>query len=77
MLREYRLRIERARAAGKSLPEFPEKLLLANISNTWQDTASAVVGKWMGLVYQLTNVDRRKPFMDGVDPANPLDLNPD
>ena len=75
MVREYRLRVERARAAGRPLPEFPEDLLLAHINNTWQDTASAVVGRWMGLVYQLTNVDRCKPFMDGVDPNNPLNLD--
>ena len=28
----------------------------------------------MGYVYQLTNSDRRKPFMDGVDPNNPLGI---
>jgi homoserine O-succinyltransferase len=33
-----------------------------------------VVGKWIGLVYQFTGVDRRTPFMDGVDPENPLGL---
>ncbi len=76
VVNEYRLRIDRARASGTALPEFPEHLLLDNIRNTWQDTASAVVGKWVGLVYQLTNVDRRKPFMDGVDPDNPLNLGP-
>ena len=31
-----------------------------------------VVGNWMGIVYQLTHRDRRIPFMDGVDPENPL-----
>jgi homoserine O-succinyltransferase len=44
------------------------------LRNTWQDTASAVIGTWLGLIYQLTNVDRRKPFMDAVDINNPLGL---
>ncbi len=56
------------------VPEFPENLLLNNLQNTWQDTASAVIGTWLGLIYQLTNVDRRKPFMDTVDANNPLGL---
>jgi len=28
----------------------------------------------MGKIYQLTNIDRRVPFMDGVDPRDPLGL---
>jgi len=48
--------------------------VLTNLKNTWQDTASAVIGRWVGLIYQYTNVDRRKPFMQGVDIDNPLGL---
>jgi len=44
------------------------------LKNTWQDTASAVVGRWVGLIYQYTNVQRLKPFMEGVDIDNPLGL---
>jgi homoserine O-succinyltransferase len=42
------------------------------IDNTWHDTAEGIVGNWIGLVYQLTHQERKLPFMDGVDPANPL-----
>ena len=28
----------------------------------------------MGVVYQVTHRDRRIPFMDGIDPENPLGL---
>ena len=28
---------------------------------------------WLGLVYQLTNSDRRLPFREGIDPRRPLD----
>ena len=62
--REYQGRVDESLAQQSKVPEFPEHLLLKNLHNTWQDTASAVIGTWLGLIYQLTNVDRRKPFMD-------------
>jgi len=33
-----------------------------------------VVSNWLGMVYQITNKERNKPFMDGVEPADPLGL---
>ncbi|OBS08188.1 homoserine O-succinyltransferase MetA [Acidihalobacter prosperus] len=72
VLREYRARLEQARRAGEAAPPLPEALLVPRLDNTWHDTAEAVVGNWMGLVYQLTDRDRRKPFMAGIDPQNPL-----
>jgi homoserine O-succinyltransferase len=72
--REYQGRVEESLSQQSKVPEFPEHLLLKNLQNTWQDTASAVIGTWLGLIYQLTNVDRRKPFMDTVDANNPLGL---
>ncbi len=74
VLREYRARVEDALARRVEIPEFPERLLYADLKNTWQDTARVVVGNWVGLIYQLTNVDRSKPFMEGVDIDNPLRL---
>ena len=44
------------------------------LENTWRDSARTVVGNWIGQVYQVTNVDRTKQFMDGVDPDDPLGL---
>lgn len=72
MLREYRTRLEHHRKQGGNLLSLPESLLIPRLDNTWHDTAEAVVGNWMGLVYQLTNTDRRKPFMEGIDPNDPL-----
>jgi homoserine O-succinyltransferase len=60
--------------AGKTDKPFPEEEIHALLDNTWADSARSSIGSWVGLVYQLTNVDRRKPFMDGVDPENPLGL---
>jgi homoserine O-succinyltransferase len=45
------------------------------VDNTWGDTAKAVFNNWLGMVYQLTNLDRHKQFMDTVDPLDPLGLN--
>jgi len=72
--REYQGRVDKCLAQQSPVPAFPEHLLLKNLKNTWQDTASAVIGTWLGLIYQLTDVDRHKPFMDAVDADNPLGL---
>jgi homoserine O-succinyltransferase len=74
LLNEYRERVESALMRGAELPEFPECLVAERLENTWHDTAEAVVGNWMGLVYQITHRDRRLPFMDGINPDDPLGL---
>lgn len=53
---------------------FPEQEVEPFLDNTWRDTAKAVFNNWLGKVYQITNQDRRLPFMDGIDPNNPLNL---
>ena len=63
-----------AKARCAELPPFPDAALEALVDNTWVDTGKAIVNNWLGLVYQLTNVDRRKQFMDGVNPDDPLGL---
>lgn len=70
---EYRL-IEAIYKKEKELPSFPENLILDRIDNSWHDTAAAILANWMGLVYQVTHVDRDKPFMDGIDPDDPLGI---
>ncbi len=64
--------VDKAMASDATPPEFPEAELLAHIDNTWGDTGKAIVNNWLGLVYQLTSLDRREQFMPGVDPKNPL-----
>ncbi|MGH1404464.1 MAG: homoserine O-succinyltransferase MetA [Alphaproteobacteria bacterium] len=44
------------------------------IENTWTDSASSILASWIGLVYQTTNANRQKQFMDEIDPGNPLGL---
>jgi homoserine O-succinyltransferase len=56
------------------VPDILEHELGPVLDNTWGDTAKAIVNNWLGLVYQLTNLDRKKQFMSGVDPDDPLAL---
>jgi homoserine O-succinyltransferase len=72
LLDEHRDRLVAALERGDEAPELPEALVIPALHNTWHDTAEAVVGNWIGAVYQVTNNDRRLPFMDDVDPRDPL-----
>ena len=74
ILREYKSRMLTALKNNTDIPVFPEDLVVTQLDNTWHDTAGEVVGNWVGLVYQLTHADRKKPFMDGIDINNPLGL---
>ena len=61
-------------ATGSLIPPFPEAALEPYLDNTWGDTGKALFNNWLGLVYQLTALDRKQPFIPGVDPHNPLGL---
>jgi len=56
------------------IPEFPEKEIEKHLDNTWRDTGKAIFNNWLGLVYKLTHLDRKIPFIDGIDPKNPLGI---
>ena len=60
--------------ASQALPVFPESLIVDQLDNTWHDTAGEVLSNWIGLIYQITNSDRKVSFMLGIDPNNPLNL---
>jgi homoserine O-succinyltransferase len=60
---------------GEPLPDFDEQLFEPLLDNTWGDTAKAIVNNWLGLVYQTTNLDRKKQFMDDIDPKDPLGIH--
>jgi homoserine O-succinyltransferase len=72
VLDEYRNLLEHDLDRGRAPADLPEARVAAGLHNTWRDSAEGVVGNWMGLVYRLTHNDRRIPFMDGVDPRDPL-----
>lgn len=74
ILEEHRYRILAALDRGQTPPEVPEERIALSLDNTWHDTAEGVVGNWMGIIYQITNSERHLPFMEGVDPSDPLGL---
>lgn len=74
ILLDYKGQIKNAKLNNEGFVLFPEQSILKYVDNTWRDTARAVFNNWLGKVYQLTNQDRRLPFMKGIDPLNPLGL---
>lgn len=74
LLADYAGRVILAKAKGKPLEPLPEAEIIPHLDITWRDSAKAVFNNWLGKVYQITNQDRRLPFMDGIDPENPLGL---
>jgi homoserine O-succinyltransferase len=66
----------RLRAQGQSLSaeDFQEADFESCLHNTWGDTGKAIFNNWLGLVYQMTHIDRRRPFLNGIDPLDPLGL---
>lgn len=59
--------------AGEKM-DFPEEEIAKTVDNTWADSARSLISSWIGHVYQVTNVDRQKQFMDGINPDNPLNI---
>lgn len=75
ILMAYEQHVKEAKQNKLPINDFPEQSILIHLDNTWRDTAKAVFNNWLGKVYQITNQDRRLPFMDGIDPTDPLGLN--
>jgi homoserine O-succinyltransferase len=75
LLDEYRDAVQGADAQGTNPPDFPEALIAEQLHNTWHDTGESFIARWIGKVYQVTHSDRRKPYMAGVDPDDPLGLD--
>ncbi len=79
LLKEYQREVKLYEKGERSSPPpLPanyfndDDLSESNIENTWTDSARSTLASWIGLVYQITNADRKKQFMDGIDPDNPL-----
>jgi len=62
------------RESGTAFDDTLEQDVAGLLDNTWGDTAKAVVNNWLGLVYGVTELDRRKQYMPGIDADNPLGL---
>lgn len=74
VLEPYKKQVLEAKADRRTAPEFPEARVRPYVDNTWTDTGKAMFNNWLGLVYQLTDIDRNGLFMSGVDPHDPLNL---
>ena len=72
--RQFLEQASQVKANGGTLPRLEEEKIEALLDNTWGDTAKALVNNWLGLVYQVTNLDRKKQYMEEVDPDNPLHM---
>ncbi len=82
LLKEYQREVKRYKNKEREdFPPLPDNYFSNendisedNIENTWTDSARSTLASWIGLVYQITNADRKKQFMDGIDPDNPLEI---
>ncbi|BAS67054.1 homoserine O-succinyltransferase MetA [Bathymodiolus septemdierum thioautotrophic gill symbiont] len=61
-------------AGNLEIKDFPETLIRQTLGNTWRDASRQVINNWIGCVYQVTHEEIGKPFMDSVDPNDPLGL---
>ena len=74
LLSGYAEQVKAAKLAGEPIERMPEDKIIQHLDITWRDSAKAVFNNWLGKVYQITNEDRTLPFMEGIDPENPLGL---
>jgi homoserine O-succinyltransferase len=70
----YQEHVQQSLSNKQDILPFPEQEVVPFLDNTWRDTAKAVFNNWLGKVYQITNRDRRLPFMEGINPDDPLNL---
>lgn len=57
------------------IPPETEKQIEENIPNRWSSSRRALLGDWLAAIIDKTNYNRKKPFMDGVDPKDVFGLN--
>ena len=71
ILNEYQAKLL---AKEFSIADFPEQLMSQTLGNTWHDASRQIISNWIGCVYQVTHEDIDKPFMEGINPRDPLNL---
>ncbi|SMM97642.1 Homoserine O-succinyltransferase [uncultured Candidatus Thioglobus sp.] len=71
ILNEYKCKLL---SAEFSISDFPEALISQTLGNTWHDANRQIISNWIGCTYQVTHEDIGKPFMDGINPNDPLGL---
>ncbi|MBE8190100.1 MAG: homoserine O-succinyltransferase [Candidatus Thioglobus sp.] len=71
ILNEFQAKLH---AGEMDINDFPAELIAETLDNTWGNATNVIINNWIGCVYQVTHEDVDKPFMDGIDPENPLGL---
>ncbi|ABL01821.1 homoserine O-succinyltransferase [Candidatus Ruthia magnifica str. Cm (Calyptogena magnifica)] len=71
ILNEYKTKLL---SSEFSITDFPEQLISKTLNNTWSNATNVIINNWIGCVYQVTHEDIDKPFMDGINPHDPLNL---
>ena len=66
--------VVRALGRNQTPPAFPEAEVTPLVDNTWIDTGKSIFNNWLGLVYQLTDTNRKVPYMSDVNREDPLGL---
>lgn len=74
ILEDYKAKVLFARNGDGAMPLFPEQEIDNLLYNIWRDSSKSIVSNWLGLIYQITHVDRNLPYMDGIDADDPLGL---
>lgn len=74
ILEEHREHVYKAQENNEPIPALPEILIVEQLDNTWHDTAEAVLNNWIGKVYQITSIDRKKAFQGHINADDPLGL---
>ena len=59
------------------MPKHIEKQILDAVPNRHSSISNDILGKWISSVHNITHYDRGKPFMENLDPDNPLNLPQD
>lgn len=57
------------------IPAETERQIEENIPNRWSSSRRALLSNWLAAIMDKTHFDRKKPFMDDVDPNDVFGLN--
>ncbi|NYT52661.1 MAG: homoserine O-succinyltransferase [Candidatus Vesicomyosocius endoextente] len=71
ILNEYKTKLL---SSEFNISNFPEQLIKKTLDNTWGNATNVIINNWIGCVYQTTHEDIEKPFMNGINPNDPLNL---
>jgi homoserine O-succinyltransferase len=72
LLSAFKEEVIRAKANHLPFPPWKTDSITLLLDNTWRDTALSIYNNWLGLVYRLTHKHVDTPFMENINPNEPL-----